>query len=159
MYIADGRFPSPRYTSSEPYPSVLSESSPFPDPVPHPVRAPFDQVKPLDLDSSELHIRLIVQAIASQIDDTWNEATQTATEEVARATVPARDFMIMSVPSHELSEGEREKIGLHLKEMKEVTARWQRQGGVYVPAGKGSRWIGIDPEPKDGGPVQQLSTE
>jgi ribonuclease Z len=145
--ITDVRFPGPRYASSEPFPSILSESSPFPYPVPYPLRAPFDHVKPLNLHPSELHMRLIVQAIAAQIDKIWNGSKKGG---ALGATVPARDFMIIQVPSHELGDGEMETIGQHLKETRSVTAGWEERGGVYIPAGRGSKWIGIDPEPKGG---------
>jgi hypothetical protein len=56
--------------------------------------------------------------------------------------------MIMQVPGHDLTGWEQDRIHQHLKETTEVSAAWQDWGGVYVPAGKGGKWIGLDPEPK-----------
>jgi ribonuclease Z len=137
------RFPAPRYASSSPYPSILSESSPFPSPVPYPLKAPYDDIKPLPLSAPELHMRIIVQAIASQVDQIWSERQASA----PCATVLARDFMVMQVPGHELNAGEVEIVEGHLRETTEVAAAWQEVGGVYIPERRGKRWIGLDPEP------------
>jgi ribonuclease Z len=117
------RFPSPRFTSTEPYPSILSETSPYPYPTPT-----QGDIKPLPLQAPELHLRLILQSIARQIDDIW-------AEDGRGATVLARDFMIMQVPSHELNEGEKEVLGGHLKESAGVTASWveQRWADLKIP--------------------------
>jgi ribonuclease Z len=138
----DHRFPSPRYASSDPYPAILSESSPFPSPVPYPLKSPFDQISPFPISAQELHIRLILQSIATQIDEIWNSG---------HATVLARDFMIVQVPGHEITDGERSIVDAHLKESAEVAKAWQESGGVYVESGRGKEWIGLDPEPKNQG--------
>lgn len=92
-------------------------------------------------------MRIIVQAIASQVDQIWNGHQDSS----RCATVLARDFMVMQIPAHELNAGEVEIVGDHLRETSEVTAAWQEVGGVYVPGGKGRQWIGLDPEPTSEG--------
>lgn len=51
------------------------------------------------------------------------------------ATVMARDFMVMQVPSHELEDGEKEVVGGHLKETADVTESWvkQRWADLKIP--------------------------
>lgn len=147
------RFPSPRYHSSSPYPSLLSPVSPFPYPVPYPLGPPYDSIGPLPLFGSELHLRIILQSIASQIDEIWthhldqDSACQAAVRAEKQATMLARDFMIVSVPSHELAGYETQTITEHLSEVAVTTQSWVEHGGVHVPAGKGEEWVGIDPEP------------
>ena len=92
-------------------------------------------------------MRIIVQAIASQVDQIWNNRQDSP----RCATVLARDFMVMQIPAHELNAGEVEIVGDHLRETSEVTAAWQEVGGVYVPGGEGRQWIGLDPEPTSEG--------
>jgi ribonuclease Z len=117
------RFPSPRFTSTEPYSSILSETSPYPYPTPT-----QGEISPLPLQAPELHLRLILQSIARQIDNIW-------AEDGRGAAVLARDFMIMQVPSHELNEGEKEVVDGHLMETAEVTASWveQRWADLKIP--------------------------
>lgn len=47
----------------------------------------------------------------------------------------ARDFMIIQVPSHELSDGEKEVVRDHLKETAEVTSSWieRRWADLKIP--------------------------
>jgi hypothetical protein len=44
--------------------------------------------------------------------------------------VLARDFMIMQVPGHELSDSEKEVMDGHLKETAEVTTSWVERRGA-----------------------------
>ena len=116
------RFPSPRYITSEPYPFILSETSPLPYPTPS-----QHDIKPLPLQAHELHLRLILQSIARQIDEIWAPNGQSA-------TVLARDFMVMQVPGHELSDSEKEVVQAHLNETSEVTASWiERRKDLNIP--------------------------
>jgi hypothetical protein len=49
--------------------------------------------------------------------------------------VLARDFMIMPVPGHELTDAEKEVVGGHLKQTAEITESWiERRGSdLQVP--------------------------
>ena len=60
--------------------------------------------------------------------------------------------MVVSVPGHELAEYESQTIEEHLAEVTTVTESWVKDGGAYLPLGKGdkgkaNKWVGIDPEP------------
>lgn len=94
---------------------------------------------------------MILQSIASQIDHIWNEYRSAAGSETMHAqdhaTILARDFVIVSVPQHELADHEWQTIGEHLRSVTAATASWEERGGVYVPAEKGTRWVGLQPEP------------
>lgn len=103
---------------------------------------------------------MILQSIASQIDEirTRQSRQYSARHPIAKgkhATMLARDFMVVSVPSHELAEYESQTIEEHLAEVTTVTESWVKDGGAYLTVGKdrskskikSKEWVGIDPEP------------
>lgn len=67
-----------------------------------------------------------------------------------KLAVPARDFMVLRVPQHELTPAEIEDLQDAEKEIAHVMKSWAEDGGAYVedPDGK-RRWVGVEPEPKD----------
>lgn len=130
---------------------------------------------PGPLNSSELHLRLIMQSLANQVSMEWNSPDcpppelggSTASENGAtvehaaheengekrnylKLAVPARDFMVLRVPQHELTPAEIEDLQDAEKEIAAVMKSWAEDGGAYVedPDGK-RRWVGVEPEPKD----------
>ncbi|KAK8854758.1 hypothetical protein IAR55_003497 [Kwoniella newhampshirensis] len=132
-------FPSPKYPSSEPFPSILSPVSPFPYPTPYPIpRSSGPSIPPHPLTHSELHTRLIMQSLADQINDIW------AGGDDDRSAVPARDFMVMRVPGHELSESESDDVRCYKRNAREVNRSWTEYGGVWLKReGEGRVWIGV----------------
>ena len=68
----------------------------------------------------------------------------------SRAIVTARDFMVLRIPSHELSEAEREDVESTVQEARQVTEEWSRTGGVWVEHEKRRSWIGHGPAPREG---------
>ena len=164
LEVANSRFPSPRYPSSAPAPSLLSRISPFPYPTPWPVpRSPQPLPDPLPLNASELHIRLILQSLADQITEIWHAPGDHSTHGAngtngasdsepvrtngARA-IPARDFMYIRVPSHELSESEIEEAEKAREEAERIMAGWKADGGVWMDEEGGRRWIGAEDAPE-----------
>ncbi|KAI9637497.1 beta-lactamase-like protein [Dioszegia hungarica] len=138
-------FPSPRYHTSSPFPSLLSPTSPFPAPTPYPMTHSSDPpIPPLPLTSTELHTRIIMQNIADQVNEVWNGD---GLGEVQRQCVPARDFMVVRIPGHELDEVEVDEQGEMGREVKEVMASWAEDGGAWVKEGKEKRWVGVSEAP------------
>lgn len=67
-----------------------------------------------------------------------------------RAIVTARDFMVLRIPSHELSEAEREDVESTVQQARHVTEEWSRTGGVWVELEKRRSWVGHGPAPDQG---------
>ncbi|WVR07503.1 hypothetical protein IAU60_004545 [Kwoniella sp. DSM 27419] len=148
-------FPSPRYTTSEPFPSILGPMSPFPYPVPQNLAYASDRpVEPQPLRSGELHTRLIMQSIADQITAIWTAETEahgahgegSASGQVERLAVTARDFMMIHVPAHELSHREQEDIKAYKREAGRVTRQWAEHGGIQVEQQGKKVWLGTSTE-------------
>lgn len=70
-------------------------------------------------------------------------------KEYLKMAVPARDFMVLRVPQHELTANEIEDLQDAEKEIAVVMKSWAEDGGAYVEDSDGKRrWVGVDPEPK-----------
>ncbi|WWC93802.1 hypothetical protein V866_000638 [Kwoniella sp. B9012] len=147
-------FPSPRYPSTEPFPSILSPISPFP--YPSPTSTPSNahgydpHVEPHPLTKNELHTRLIMQSLADQITEIWSPVAE---DKVVRMAIPSRDFMSVRVPSHEISDIEQDDIRRYREELNGVMGSWKECGGVWVdlPKEVGRIWLGVEPAPSIGG--------
>ncbi|GMK53605.1 hypothetical protein CspeluHIS016_0101910 [Cutaneotrichosporon spelunceum] len=143
-------FPSPRFATNEPLPALLGPKSPFPYPVP---AAEFVGVKPLPLNASELHLRMIMQSLVNQISAIWNgpschdHALQGPEPHLVKLAVATRDFMVLRVPSHELSESEVEVMRAAREDAVRVMKSWSCDGGAWVSEGGEWRWIGVDAPP------------
>ncbi|WVW85597.1 hypothetical protein I302_107635 [Kwoniella bestiolae CBS 10118] len=141
-------FPSPRYPSTDPFPSILSPISPFPYPSPNNTSSnahSYDpHVEPHPLTKNELHTRLIMQSLADQITDIWSSNGE-------RMAIPSRDFMSLRIPSHELSNIEVDDIRRYKEEVDRVMGSWKEYGGVWVDLPKeiGRIWLGVEPAPTD----------
>ncbi|RXK41148.1 hypothetical protein M231_01551 [Tremella mesenterica] len=160
-------FPAPRYPSSDPYPSILSPMSPLPYPAPWPLRYSIDPpMSPVPLTAAELHLRLILQSVTDQIDEVWDGpafplslstypsidpytqvlSPNSQRSSSGRKSIATRDFMILPVPSHELSESEMSTIALVEGEGREVMTEWRERGGVWMGQGTERRWVGVEKE-------------
>ncbi|BEI90775.1 uncharacterized protein CcaverHIS019_0308450 [Cutaneotrichosporon cavernicola] len=146
-------FPSPRFATNEPFPALLGPMSPYPYPVP---AAEFVGVKALPLNTSELHLRVIIQSLVNQISAIWNgpnchdHALQGPEPHLIKLAVAARDFMVLRVPSHELSESEVEAMRGAREDSVSVMRSWSCDGGAWVGEGGEWHWIGVDPPPAMG---------
>ncbi len=134
------RFPSPRYPASEPFPSLLSPIPPFPYPTPQPIQSSKDPpVPPHPLTAAELHLRLILNSIAEQVDNSWNDTSHDAIPGTNAASfrraIPARDFMVIRIPEHEVTEVEAEGIRRAAEEADRVVSEWEYYGGLWVEEG------------------------
>ncbi|WVQ81846.1 hypothetical protein IAT38_003973 [Cryptococcus sp. DSM 104549] len=151
-------FPSPRYSASDPLPSILSPLSPFPYPTPHPIPQPKDiPIHPIPLTNAtrgELHTRLIMQSLADQIWDICGEPIHPpngpAPSQQTGSTglvVPARDFMHIRIPAHDLTAGEKEDVKRYKTAADAVAAEWGQHDGIWLRSKTGERrWIGTGPE-------------
>ena len=155
------RFPSPRYPTFEALPSLLSPISPLPFPAPQTLNHVSDPpLQPHPLTGTELHLRLILHSLTSQISEICNYPSfQTSSSEgdtrhlsvtssPLSMAIPARDFMIFRIPEHELSDGAAEEVRLAGEEARRVTREWEEHGGLWVGAGEDRRWIGVE-DPSD----------
>lgn len=103
-------------------------------------------IPPIPLTSHELHTRVIMQNIADQVNEVWNGNDEGEGEE-QRQCVPARDFMIVRIPGHELDEVEVDEQREMGREVREVMASWAEDGGAWVKEGKEKRWVGVSEAP------------
>lgn len=153
-------FPSPHYANTDPFPALLGPTSPFPYPTPA-AQFATSPVKPLPLNGQELHLRVIMQSLVNQISAVWNgpschdHAVEGPERHLTKLAIAARDFMVVRVPSHELSVFEMETLRAARKETVHVMKSWADDGGVWVGEGSERRWVGIDPAPADGGLIAQ----
>ena len=114
--------------------------------------------------TSDLHIRLITQSLVDQIravadpsshrDQSSRPSGGTRGEETTNAARPrmivaARDFMVVRIPSHELSEIEVKNVIRAQDEAESVMSQWRENGGLWVDDEE-KRWVGVEP------PSQQL---
>jgi ribonuclease Z len=110
-------------------------------------------VPPKALTADDLHLRLIMQALVNQISAVWNgpecadHVISGPEQHRVRLAVPARDFMVVRVPSHELTDSELEAMHAAREEIVEVTRSWACFAGAYVGTGEERRWVGYEPEP------------
>lgn len=147
-------FPSPHYANTEPFPSLLGPVSPFPYPTPTATFA-TSPISALPLNSDELHLRVIMQSLVNQISAVWNgpscveHAVAGPEMHTVRLAVASRDFMVVRVPSHELSASEMETMRAARKETVQVMQSWADDGGVWVGEGEERRWVGVNPAPTD----------
>jgi ribonuclease Z len=65
----------------------------------------------------------------------------------ARRSVAARDFMVVRVPSHELSPIEEEEGSKLAEEAGRVMQEWKAHGGVWLEDARVKRWVGVDAIP------------
>ncbi|WRT68420.1 uncharacterized protein IL334_005396 [Kwoniella shivajii] len=135
-------FPSPRYHTSDPFPSIISPVSPFPYPTPHTPSHGDPPIEPHPLTRTELHTRLIMQSLADQITEIW-----TKDDGVERMAIPSRDFMVLRIPGHELSQSEQEEIRTYRDGLEQVMESWKTHGGAWVTRAVGRIWLGVDPAP------------
>ncbi|KAK4684986.1 ribonuclease Z, partial [Tremellales sp. Uapishka_1] len=132
-------FPSPRYPSSSPFPSLISPTSPYPYPTPWPISHSTDPpISPFPLTSHELHLRIILHSLGDQISDIWNMNIG-KDQDAKRMAVPARDFMVYPIPSHELSDREVEEMTGAYREAQTAVAEWRERGGMIVDGA----WVGV----------------
>jgi hypothetical protein len=104
--------------------------SPFPFPTPWPVSHSADPpVPPNPLTNAELHLRLILQSLADQITRIWLSNNNTDVDLGPSMAVTARDFMVISVPSHEMSEQEKETARRVIDESAQVMTSWANSSG------------------------------
>ncbi|KLT40699.1 hypothetical protein CC85DRAFT_287213 [Cutaneotrichosporon oleaginosum] len=145
-------FPSPRFATNEPFPALLGPTSPFPYPVP---ASQFAGVKAIPLNADELHLRMIMQSLVNQISAIWNgpschdHALQGPEPHLIKLAVAARDFMVLRVPSHELSESEVDAMRAAREDAVSVMKSWSCDGGAWVGEDHERRWVGVDPAPRE----------
>lgn len=140
-------FPSPHYKTNEAFPSLLGPASPLPYAAPTSL---LNTLPAAPLTADELHIRVIMQSLASQISAAWNgpecaDHVLTGPEpHFVHLAVASRDFMVLRVPSHELGDAEiataRERRG----EIVEVMRSWADEGGAWVWEDGEKRWVGVE---------------
>ena len=91
-----------------------------------------------------------MQSLADQITAVWtgrglangaNGMSQTR----GRA-IPARDFMVVRVPSHELSDLEIQEVERAGAEAERIMSDWQEYGGTWLEDGQ-KTWLGVEPPP------------
>ena len=113
--------------------------------------------EPLPLNGAELHIRLILQALADQITAVWTGKSNDTNDEDADKTtgvdalaraIPARDFMVCRVPAHELVDVEKEEAKKAKQESEKVMEGWMAEGGVWLEENGEKRWIGAESTPE-----------
>ncbi|KAL7423847.1 hypothetical protein Q5752_001431 [Cryptotrichosporon argae] len=179
-------FPSPRYASTAPLPSLLDPISPHPYPTPELLLpSPSLLLSPAPLHAQELHMRLIMQSLADQITAAWHgaedaggaggpgaDATVRPSEAGVRhvgqlsldagppptksaggadrlfgkaQAIPARDFMVLPVPAHELAPWEIEDAARARQEADTVMRAWADEGGAWVGQGDARVWVGLEP--------------
>ncbi|OCF39038.1 ribonuclease Z [Kwoniella heveanensis CBS 569] len=70
-----------------------------------------------------------------------------------RQAITARDFMVLNIPSHELSKREEDDIRRYKEEADRVTKEWSEKGGMWVSHGGGGKgdqgkrvWLGTSTE-------------
>jgi len=92
-----------------------------------------------------------MQSLADQITAVWTEGgsgTETNGTSTARyRAIPARDFMVVRVPSHELSDLEVKDIERAETEADRVLSDWQEHGGTWVLENGQRRWVGVEQPP------------
>lgn len=101
-----------------------------------------------------------MQSLADQVTAVWARETQSlptsnGTEngtvsqhaKAIRRTIAARDFMIVRLPAHELTEIEQEDQAVRAKEAGEVLQNWQDHGGAWLDKDGTKEWIGVDGPP------------
>ena len=52
----------------------------------------------------------------------------------------ARDYMIVRVPAHELTESEEHALSDYQEESERVRLEWEAKGGLYVC----NEWVGVE---------------
>lgn len=85
----------------------------------------------MPLTGAELHLRLIMDSIARQVSANISHTALVST---------ARDYMIVRVPAHELSESEEQGLSEYQNESERVRLEWEAKGGLYV----GNEWVGVE---------------
>jgi ribonuclease Z len=99
-----------------------------------------------------------MQALANQISAVWNgpecqdHVFAGPEQHPVRLAVPARDFMVIRVPSHELTDSELVAMHAARTEIVQVVRSWACYDGAYAGEGAARRWIGYEPAPADDEP-------
>ncbi|WVR00023.1 hypothetical protein IAU59_007165 [Kwoniella sp. CBS 9459] len=78
--------------------------------------------------------------------------------DIVRMAITARDFMVLNIPSHELSKREEEDIRRYKDEADRVTKEWSEKGGMWVQQGVGGGGGGGDDSQGKGGKRVWLGT-
>lgn len=101
-------------------------------------------------------MRVIMQSLADQIlekcasfslsDEDLDKPPRGKTGMV----IPARDFMCLPIPSHELSALEIEDVRSYKEIADKVTEEWKKHGGIWIKNGE-EEWIGVEKEVKKAG--------
>lgn len=148
MQLDRNRFPSPRYASDGPFPSLLS-----------PMSSGAASRNGPSLTASELHRRVIMSSVETQATAAWLAKSSSTSRAVA-----ARDLMTYEVPSHELTGEEVAQMSASTDEAKRVEDAWCHAGAQEV----GEQWNvkigGLAPAigesgMTDGKPAQDPSSE
>lgn len=90
-----------------------------------------------------------MQSLANQISAEWNGPDCAAhvldgpQQHTVYLAVPARDFMVVRVPSHEVTDHERETLHNARREIIEVMKSWADHGGAWVEEEGQRRWVGL----------------
>lgn len=140
-------FPSPHYSTNDAFPSLLSPASPLPYAVPASL---LNTLPTAALTADELHLRVIMQSLANQVSAAWNgpdcaeHVLQGPEPHFVRLAVPSRDFMVLRVPSHELSDAEVATMRESRREIVEVMQSWADDGGAWVWEDGVKRWVGVE---------------
>ena len=126
-------------------------------------------IQPIPLNGAELHLRLILQSLADQISEKWNgndhpkqimgESSHSDQNELRlsspnapshatyKMAVAGRDFMVIRIPSHELSDSEAMEMVGAANEARTVIGEWEMRGGLWVNDGATRRWVGVENPP------------
>ena len=125
----------------------------------------------IPLTGAELHLRLILQSLAYQSSEKWNGIVRlkpvngeslhsyenrerlSSADATYKMAVAARDFMVIRIPSHELTDSEVVEMEGAADEARMVIAVWEVIGGLWVGDGTARHhaWIhlgGADREAK-----------
>jgi len=98
-------------------------------------------------------MRVIMQALVNQISAEWNgpecsdHVLSGPEQHPVRLAVASRDFMVIRVPSHELTDSELAALHDHRTEIVEVVRSWADHAGAWVTEDGKRRWVGYEPEP------------
>lgn len=90
-----------------------------------------------------------MQNIADQVDEIWNEPHSTGDAHQRGRCIPARDFMVLRLTAHEVQGVELEERTESGRETKAVMGSWAENGGAWVEAEGGRRWVGVSDAPSD----------
>jgi ribonuclease Z len=100
-----------------------------------------------------------MQSMADQITAVWSRRidgvnglnghlSDPAARKRERRTIAARDFMVVRLPAHELTDIERAESDARAREAAAVMASWEEHGGVWVGEEGQQVWIGVEDPPQ-----------